>query len=233
MAIQTVRFGAQGTPTAVKTFEIGSDTVVGSGSSITPATNAAAIWTCQFTDHTPGVYQIIATDSDGDCLAQWYVRIKSETGVYNAYEIPDAGVVTEERAEILDQVIIAEGPHRTVTITSSNQIASRLYSTQPNSITESTFATGAISDRVIAADFKDAITTIVDTITADLALQETLLQIKERTDNIPDDPADQSEIIVAINTIISAKDRIILGPCERNVVPGPWANTITQGRVLR
>lgn len=209
MATQTVRFGAQGTPAAVKTFQIGSDTVVGNGANITQATNGAAMWTCQFTDHAPGVYQIIATDSDGTCLAQWYVKIKPETGTYHAFEIPDA-----------DSLLVAAGSNRTVLVTDSNYIAAALYTAENNSIPETAFQTGAISDRVISADFKDTIATIIDTATSDLALQETLLLIKERTDRIPDDPADQSEITTIINSIISAKERIVLGPCDRNIVSG-------------
>jgi hypothetical protein len=219
MTTQTVRFGAQGTPTTVKTFQIGTDTVVGTGINITKATNAAAMWTCQFIDHAPGIYQIIATDSEETCLAQWYVRIKSEEAVYQAYEIPDAQSWTEERAQILDQVLIAEDENRTVKVTNENYVASTLYTTQKDSISEEAFQTGAVSERVISTDLKELISTIVDTATNDKALQETLLLIKEKTDNIPNDPADQSEIVNLINTLISSRDRIILGPCESNVHP--------------
>lgn len=233
MITQTARFGAQGTPTTVKTFTIGTDTVVGTGTNIAKATNAAAMWTCDFIDHTPGIYQIIATDSEGTCLAQWYIRIESQTAVYQAYEMPDAGSWNKERAEILDQVLIAADANRTVQVTNQNYVASALYIAEDNSIPETAFQTGAISDRVINADFKETMSTIVDTATNDRALQETLLQIKESTDRLPDDPADQSELTTIINTLISSKDRIILGPCDRTVVPGPWNNTTANGRVLR
>lgn len=219
MTTQTVRFGAQGTPTTVKTFQIGTDTVVGTGINITKATNAAAMWTCQFTDHAPGIYQIIATDSEETCLAQWYVRIRSAEATYQAYETPDAQSWTDERAQILDEVLIAEDENRIVKITNQNYVASALYITEKDSISEEAFQNGAISERAISADLKDLISTIVDTATNDKALQATLLLIKDKTDNIPNNPADQSEIVDIMNILISSRDRIILGPCEKTVHP--------------
>jgi len=89
MATQSVEFGApSGQTVTARLFSAGSDTVVQTASAVTEATNRDGVYTATFTDAAAGSYRLIATNSGGTLLAQWWVDLTLTTATFQSYEMP-------------------------------------------------------------------------------------------------------------------------------------------------
>ena len=89
MATQSVEFSApSGQTVTARLFSAGSDTVVQTASAVTEATNRDGVYTATFTDAAAGAYRLIATNSSGTLLAQWWVDLTLATATFQAYEMP-------------------------------------------------------------------------------------------------------------------------------------------------
>jgi hypothetical protein len=89
MATQSVEFSApSGQTVTAKLFSPGSDTVVQTASAVTEATNRDGVYTATFTDAAAGAYRLIATNSGGTLLAQWWVDLTLTTATFQSYEMP-------------------------------------------------------------------------------------------------------------------------------------------------
>lgn len=89
MATQTVEFSAaSGQTVTARLFSAGSDTVVQTASAVTEATNRDGVYTATFTDAAAGLYRLIATNSSGTLLAQWWVDLTLTTATFQSYEMP-------------------------------------------------------------------------------------------------------------------------------------------------
>ena len=154
MATQTIEFAAPSgqTISTVRLFAAGSDTIVDTAAA-TERTNAKGVYTAAFTDLAAGLYRLVAINSGGSLLAQWWTRTAAQTGTYYAYENPDAGEWTSTRAGYLDGVLIsANFNQRTVQVTGSNHVAADIHELQAGVITAADFAAGAIDANALAAD---------------------------------------------------------------------------------
>ena len=95
MATQTVEFSAaSGQTVTARLFSAGSDTVVQTASAVTEATNRDGVYTATFTDAAAGLYRLIATNSGGTLLAQWWVDLTLTTATFQSYEMPVSVVQT-------------------------------------------------------------------------------------------------------------------------------------------
>ena len=89
MATQSVEFSAaSGQAVTARLFSAGSDTVVQTASVVVEATNRDGVYTATFTDAAAGLYRLIATNSGGILLAQWWVDLTLTTATFQAYENP-------------------------------------------------------------------------------------------------------------------------------------------------
>ena len=89
MATQSVEFSApSGQTVTARLFTAGSDTVVQTASAVTEATNRDGVYTATFTDAAAGLYRLIATNSGGTLLAQWWVDLTLTTATFQSYEMP-------------------------------------------------------------------------------------------------------------------------------------------------
>ena len=89
MATQSVEFSApSGQTVTARLFSAGSDTVVQTASAVTEATNRDGVYTATFTDAAAGLYRLIATNSGGTLLAQWWVDLTLTTATFQSYEMP-------------------------------------------------------------------------------------------------------------------------------------------------
>ena len=89
MATQSVEFSApSGQTVTARLFSAGSDTVVQTASAVTEATNRDGVYTATFTDAAAGSYRLIATNSGGTLLAQWWVDLTLTTATFQSYEMP-------------------------------------------------------------------------------------------------------------------------------------------------
>jgi len=89
MATQSVEFSAaSGQTVTARLFSAGSDTVVQTASAVTEATNRDGVYTATFTDAAAGAYRLIATNSGGTLLAQWWVDLTLSTATFQSYEMP-------------------------------------------------------------------------------------------------------------------------------------------------
>jgi hypothetical protein len=89
MATQSVEFSApSGQTVTARLFSAGSDTVVQTASAVAEATNRDGVYTATFTDASAGLYRLIATNSGGTLLAQWWVDLTLTTATFQAYEMP-------------------------------------------------------------------------------------------------------------------------------------------------
>jgi hypothetical protein len=95
MATQSVEFSAaSGQTVTARLFSAGSDTVVQTASAVVEATNRDGVYTATFTDVAAGLYRLIATNSGGTLLAQWWVDLTLTTATFQAYEMPPSVVQT-------------------------------------------------------------------------------------------------------------------------------------------
>ena len=95
MATQSVEFSAaSGQTVTARLFSAGSDTVVQTASAVAEATNRNGVYTATFTDAAAGLYRLIAANSGGILLAQWWVDLTLETATFQAYEMPPSVVQT-------------------------------------------------------------------------------------------------------------------------------------------
>jgi hypothetical protein len=118
MATQSVEFSApSGQTVTARLFSAGSDTVVQTASAVTEATNRDGVYTATFTDAAAGSYRLIATNSGGTLLAQWWVDLTLTTATFQAYEMPisaiQAGLSTFDAAS--DSVTVGSMNANTVT----------------------------------------------------------------------------------------------------------------------
>jgi hypothetical protein len=89
MATQSVEFSApSGQAVTARLFAAGSDTVVQTASAVVEATNRDGVYTATFTDAAAGLYRLIATNSGGTLLAQWWVDLALQTATFQSYEMP-------------------------------------------------------------------------------------------------------------------------------------------------
>ena len=89
MATQSVEFSApSGQTVTARLFSAGNDTVVQTASAVTEATNRDGVYTATFTDAAAGAYRLIATNSGGTLLAQWWVDLTLTTATFQSYEMP-------------------------------------------------------------------------------------------------------------------------------------------------
>ncbi len=89
MATQTVEFSApSGQTVTARLFTAASDTVVQTASAVTEATNRDGVYTATFTDAAAGLYRLIATNSGGTLLAQWWADLTLTTATFQSYEMP-------------------------------------------------------------------------------------------------------------------------------------------------
>jgi len=89
MATQSVEFSApSGQTVTARLFSAGNDTIVQTASAVTEATNRDGVYTATFTDAAAGAYRLIATNSGGILLAQWWVDLTLTTATFQAYEMP-------------------------------------------------------------------------------------------------------------------------------------------------
>ena len=89
MATQSVEFSApSGQTVTARLFTAGSDTVVQTASAVTEATNRDGVYTATSTDAAAGLYRLIATNSGGTLLAQWWVDLTLTTATFQSYEMP-------------------------------------------------------------------------------------------------------------------------------------------------
>ena len=115
MATQSVEFSApSGQTVTARLFEAGSDTVVQTASAVTEATNRDGVYTATFTDAAAGAYRLIATNSGGTLLAQWWVDLTLTTATFQSYEMPVS--VVQSGLSTLD----AEGVRTAVGLASDN-----------------------------------------------------------------------------------------------------------------
>lgn len=115
MATQSVEFSApSGQTVTARLFEAGSDTVVQTASAVTEATNRDGVYTATFTDAAAGTYRLIATNSGGTLLAQWWVDLTLTTATFQSYEMPVS--VVQSGLSTLD----AEGVRTAVGLASDN-----------------------------------------------------------------------------------------------------------------
>lgn len=126
---------------------------------------------------------------------------------------------TATRAGYLDGVLIASNYNqRTVQVTGSNHVAADVHEFQPGVITSGDFASGAITSTVLATDSitsSQIAASAVTEIQSGLASQSSVntlttyvdtevAAIKAKTDNLPSDPADASDITAAFTEIKGA-----------------------------
>jgi hypothetical protein len=112
MATQSVEFSApSGQTVTARLFTAGSDTVVQTASAVTEATNRDGVYTATFTDAAAGLYRLIATNSGGTLLAQWWVDLTLATATFQAYEMPvsvvQSGLSTLDAAGVRTAVGLA------------------------------------------------------------------------------------------------------------------------------
>ncbi|MGA1562816.1 MAG: hypothetical protein ACO376_07505, partial [Gammaproteobacteria bacterium] len=112
MATQSVEFSAaSGQTVTARLFSAGSDTVVQTASAVTEATNRDGVYTATFTDAAAGAYRLIATNSGGTLLAQWWVDLTLTTATFQAYEMPvsvvQSGLSTLDAANVRTAVGLA------------------------------------------------------------------------------------------------------------------------------
>jgi hypothetical protein len=112
MATQSVEFSApSGQTVTARLFSAGSDTVVQTASAVTEATNRDGVYTATFTDAAAGAYRLIATNSSGTLLAQWWVDLTLATATFQAYEMPvsvvQSGLSTLDAAGVRTAVGLA------------------------------------------------------------------------------------------------------------------------------
>jgi hypothetical protein len=89
MATQSVEFSApSGQTITARLFSAGSDTVAQTASAVTEATNRNGVYTATFTNAAAGAYRLIATNSGGTLLAQWWVDLTLTTETFQSYEMP-------------------------------------------------------------------------------------------------------------------------------------------------
>ena len=118
MATQSVELSApSGQTVTARLFSAGSDTVVQTASAVTEATNRDGVYTATFTDAAAGLYRLIATNSGGTLLAQWWVDLTLTTATFQAYEMPvsvvQSGLSTFDSAS--DAVTVGSMNANTVT----------------------------------------------------------------------------------------------------------------------
>ena len=88
MATQTVEFSApSGQTVTAKLFSPGSDTQVDSASA-TEETNRTGVYSVDYVDVAAGLYRLIAVNSGGTLLAQWWVDLTLTTATFQSYEMP-------------------------------------------------------------------------------------------------------------------------------------------------
>ena len=115
MATQSIEFSAaSGQTVTARLFSPGSDTVVQTASAVTEATNRDGVYTATFTDAAAGAYRLIATNSGGTLLAQWWVDLTLTTATFQSYEMPVS--VVQGGLSTLD----AEGVRTAVGLASAN-----------------------------------------------------------------------------------------------------------------
>jgi len=112
MATQSVEFSApSGQTVTARLFTAGSDTVVQTASAVTEATNRDGVYTATFTDAAAGLYRLIATNSGGTLLAQWWVDLTLATATFQSYEVPvsvmQSGLSTLDAAGVRSAVGLA------------------------------------------------------------------------------------------------------------------------------
>ena len=102
MATQSVELSApSGQTVTARLFSAGSDTVVQTASAVTEATNRDGVYTATFADAAAGAYRLIATNSGGTLLAQWWVDLTLTTATFQAYEMPVS--VIQNGLSVLDE----------------------------------------------------------------------------------------------------------------------------------
>jgi hypothetical protein len=133
---------------------------------------------------------------------------------------------TATRAGYLDGVLLASNYNqRTVQVTGSNHVAADVHEFQPGVITAGDFASGAITSTVLATDSITSsqiaasavteiqsglatttqLTTVESKVDAiDDYVDTEVAAIKAKTDNLPSDPADASDITAAFTEIKGA-----------------------------
>ena len=112
MATQSVEFSApSGQTVTARLFSAGSDTVVQTASAVTEATNRDGVYTATFTDAAAGLYRLIATNSGGTLLAQWWVDLTLATATFQSYEVPvsvmQSGLSTLDAAGVRSAIGLA------------------------------------------------------------------------------------------------------------------------------
>ncbi|MFZ9091412.1 MAG: hypothetical protein ACO3FE_15135, partial [Planctomycetaceae bacterium] len=112
MATQTVEFSAPpGQTITVRLFSPGSDTVAETATAVTEATNRDGVYSATFTDAPAGLYKIIAKNSGGTLLAQWWVDLTLNTATFQSYEVPisvmQSGLSTLDAAGVRSAVGLA------------------------------------------------------------------------------------------------------------------------------
>ena len=112
MATQSVEFSApSGQTVTARLFSAGSDTVVQAASAVTEATSRDGVYTATFTDAAAGLYRLIATNSGGTLLAQWWVDLTLATATFQSYEVPvsvmQSGLSTLDAAGVRSAIGLA------------------------------------------------------------------------------------------------------------------------------
>jgi len=188
MATQTVEFRSPPSQTiTAKLFAIGSDTQVASVST-TEATNRKGTYSAAYTDVAAGEYELIALVGAVP-VARWFVTLTLTTATFQAYDRSTAVLDSASRLAIWNTLT-------TETFTADSFGELLLISDGTNG--RAVKITGA---NHIAADVHDCQTD-------GLSGSTEIIAIKAKTDNLPSDPADASDIASSFSAVNTKLDTI-------------------------
>lgn len=208
MATQTVEFQAvTGQSVTAKLFAVGSDTQVASVSA-TEATNRKGTYSAAYTDVVAGTYDLIAFIATTP-VARWQVVLTLTTATFQAYEPIATGPVAyavwdEPMADHTGsttyggRIVRASNSNVTVQITGSNHISADVHAFQTDVIDATAFASSAVAEIQSGLATSTALTSVASDVTG----------IKAKTDNLPADPADASDIAASFASISSTLSTI-------------------------
>lgn len=185
-ATQTVEFfSPPGQTITAKLFQAGSDTEIASVSA-TEATNRKGVYLSVFTDIPTGLYRLLALVGTTP-VATWWIDLVLQNGTYQSYEMPIsvqvAGVYNASptagwvNGSFGDRLLIGTTNQRTVAVTGSHHVAASIHDSEPDSIPENAFVTGAISARVIGTNAIDADALSADAVAEIAAAVSTQVEI--------------------------------------------------------
>ncbi len=206
MATQTIQFAfLTGQTVTVKLFaDDGSDMVLATPTA-TEATNRTGIYTFTQTDRAAGDYLI--TVSATGINAEYLVTLTLDTAVFKAYERSDPKL-TAIHSKLPSRSYLMGTTESTGQVGPSDleEIASAVWDDDITSHTTAGTFGGWVQSGLASASDLATVSGKVDTI--DDLIDTEVAAIKAKTDNLPADPADASDIAAAFSTVNTKLDAI-------------------------